>query len=599
MKVNKKKIGETKLSNQSLAGSINQNSKKEVKILKSKNRIITNPLQYTKVNAFPFYGNVEYFLGGENVNKKEKKCIIDKTMNEEFCSSLNSNKLNYTIKQYIEDIDKYGLTDVWIGIISLFEDENDAYGVLTINNFGELYEIGLAHTNKISKKEYGKYFTPNDISKVMSEWFADLKGESICDVCCGTGNLIISFLSTLKPSKAKKLISSGKIYIYDQDELALYICQSTIGIIYGKENASKINCICGDFLDQKIKLPSNCKVISNPPYFKIKENKKSWEITDVIIDTKEFYSSIMEKIIKKSQASVIITPYSFIGGSKFYSLRKIMNDYNGFIVSFDNIPGAIFSGRKHGIFNSNSTNSVRAAITVVENKKTKKGFRCSPLIRFKNEERSLLLQKEKLESFIGNRHQIVNDKNKRYAKCFPEMESILDSWNKNSNKKLSDLTNPDGLYKICVPNTCRYHSVGTKKDLDRVGKITLSFDNKEYFHYAYCLTNSSFCYWHWRLFDGGITYQSSLLNEIPVFFDKISDEDKEILSKIAIDMQEHEDNYLVYKKNAGKLQENVKFPKKYKNIINEIFLKTLGISKMSYDFDIIHSNTAFKKEVFE
>ena len=41
----------------------------------------------------------------------------------------------------------------------------------------------------------------------------------------------------------------------------------------------------------------------------------------------------MEKIIKQSVASVIITPYSYIGSTKFYSLRKFMNNYNGFVVS--------------------------------------------------------------------------------------------------------------------------------------------------------------------------------------------------------------------------------------------------------------------------
>ena len=42
-----------------------------------------------------------------------------------------------------------------------------------------------------------------------------------------------------------------------------------------------------------------------------------------------------------------------------------MNQYNGEIYSFDNVPGNIFCGRKHGIFNTNTSNSVRAAITVV------------------------------------------------------------------------------------------------------------------------------------------------------------------------------------------------------------------------------------------
>ena len=65
---------------------------------------------------------------------------------------------------------------------------------------------------------------------------------------------------------------------------------------------------------------------------------------------------------------------------------------NGFIVSFDNVPGNIFCGRKHGIFNTNTANSVRASITVLKKDDALKGFKVSPLIRFKNEEREKLLK---------------------------------------------------------------------------------------------------------------------------------------------------------------------------------------------------------------
>ena len=54
-----------------------------------------------------------------------------------------------------------------------------------------------------------------------------------------------------------------------------------------------------------------------------------------------------------------------------------------------------------------------------------------------------------------------------------------------------------------------------------------------------------------------------------------------------------EEKYLVYKMNASKMQENVKFPKEYRNEINNIFLKTLGIEKNSNILNKIHSSTIF------
>ena len=84
----------------------------------------------------------------------------------------------------------------------------------------------------------------------------------------------------------------------------------------------------------------------------------------------------MEKIFTQSRSAVVITPFSFISGKKFYSLRKEMCDIgNGFIVSFDNVPGNIFCGRKQGIFNTNTANSVRAAITVFNKSNKLKGFK--------------------------------------------------------------------------------------------------------------------------------------------------------------------------------------------------------------------------------
>lgn len=503
---------------------------------------------------------------------------------------------NYNIDLYKEDLDKNGLQKTWDKILDYCLNNKEVPEILNVKNFGELYEIGLAHTNKIAKKELGKYYTPDDVANLMSSWLEPLKGQNICDVCCGTGNLILSYFNYIGPIKTKNILKKEQLYLYDIDPIALKICVNSIGIIYGKEYIDKIHQYNGDFLNENIVLPKNSKVISNPPYFKISEFNNDWEQTENLQKSKEFYSVIMEKIIKQSNSSVIITPYSFIGGEKFYPLRKVLNNYNGFIVSFDNVPGSIFNGRKHGIFNSNSSNSVRAAITVTENKKSFKGYRISPLIRFKNEERNDLLNNQILNKTIPNTYQIVSEDNKSYYKCFSQLEDCFNSWINNSNVKLKDLLSKEETkYKLCVPNSCRYFTVGTKKELERTGKYNLYFKNENDYNLAYCLINSSFCYWHWRLYDGGITYPLGLLTSIPIFFDCISDTDKEKLIKIATEMKRKEKQYLVYKKNASEMQENVKFPISYRNQINTIFLKNLGI-KDSNILDVIHYNAFFNSK---
>ena len=303
----------------------------------------------------------------------------------------------YNKIQYEQDIKEFGLEKTWHKICDMLYQSQQ---VDFIDNLGEMYELGLSIIDKDEKKNNGQYFTPPDIAKIMSKWLIPLQGKKVADIACGTGNLILSYLDEIGKENALSLLQSGNLYLYDIDEIALQICIASIAMKYGKENIRNIHTVCGDFLNKNIRLPENCKVICNPPYAKL-NIASHYQATKILLETKEYFSAFMEKIIQQSKSSVIITPYSFIGGNKFYPLRLLLNQYNGFIVSFDNVPGNIFAGTKYGIFNSNTSNSVRAAITVVENKPNIQGFRLSHLIRFKTQERTQLLNNKTLEQFIS------------------------------------------------------------------------------------------------------------------------------------------------------------------------------------------------------
>ena len=314
------------------------------------------------------------------IETKPKKLIDGKKYNTQQIIITNAVKErlnNYKLEDYIEDIEKLGLERTWDFICQYaIDSEGSLPDFLNIKNYGELYEIGLAIQNKILKKKSGQYYTPDDVALVMSKWLYKCEGTAVCDVACGTGKLILTYLELIGYDRARKLISSGNLYLYDFDNVALKICKTVISIIYGLDIADSIHDVFCDFLDKSVILPNDCKVISNPPYAQIDEIQDYWEHTNVVLDSKEYYSSFMEKIFNQSRSAVIITPFSFISGSKFYSLRKKMSQIgNGFIVSFDNVPGNIFNGRKHGIFNTNTANSVRAAITVFNSDYIKKGIK--------------------------------------------------------------------------------------------------------------------------------------------------------------------------------------------------------------------------------
>ena len=122
---------------------------------------------------------------------------------------------NYNLAAYTEDIEKKGLKETWNDLCEYILTSKNIADFLSIKNLGELYEIGLAIQNKTSKKKSGQYYTPDDVALVMSQWLFSAKGENVCDVGCGTGNLILTYLNLIGFENARKLISNGNLYLYD------------------------------------------------------------------------------------------------------------------------------------------------------------------------------------------------------------------------------------------------------------------------------------------------------------------------------------------------------------------------------------------------
>lgn len=505
--------------------------------------------------------------------------------------------VDYTLDDYTSDVLAYGLKHTWEKICAYVLEHGES-GILYVSNFGELYEMGLALCDKIAKKDGGQYYTPSDVSFVMAEWFDTLRGDIICDVGCGTGNLILAYFDFIGRERTLEILRNGRLHLYDLDEVAINICIKTLTIKYGREIEGEIHAHIGDFLNSTLRLPENCKVISNPPYAGIDGFPESWAKTDVVLQTKEFYAAFMEKILTQSVASVVITPYSFIGGRKFYAFRHLMNAYNGFVVSFDNVPGTIFCGRKHGIFNTNTGNSVRAAITVVKNDNGEKGFRFSHLIRFKSLERKSLLKCSVLESFVGRKRQKVSKKNPMFAKCDKRLDEVFACWTQVASKRLGHYAKTNGCYDLYIPNSCRYFTSATATPLSRKGQIHLQLDGEDEFYYFFCMINSSFAYWHWRLYDGGITYPKGLLMQMPVFYETLTQEDKTFFRTTTTKMIEQADMFKVTKSNKG-IQENVKYPRAYRNAINQRLLAIIGSHAEASIFDFVHSNMALSVNLGE
>lgn len=520
-----------------------------------------------------------------NITVGYKNNVINKNL---FLSDFNE----YNLDRYLYDIKKFGIETVWNNLCNyLCENKNSLPEFLNLDNLDYLYELALSTVNKEKKKSMGQYYTPDDVATLMSDWFDNCTGDTVCDVACGTGKLIRSYLKFIGYDRAKKLITGGKIYLYDVDAVAIKICKTILSLEYGLDISNHIKTINRDFLDRGITLPKNCKVIANPPYSRITEFGNEWQKTAVLTDTKEIYAAFMEKIFTQSKSAVIITPFSFISDKKFFALRKIMcSEGGGNVVSFDNVPGNIFNGKKHGIFNTNTANAVRAAITVFK-RDGLNGFRISPLIRFKNEQRSKLFNASVLENLLPQKVQTVSEKNASFKKIDKNLTDLFEQWTEKSTYTVNDIISDDKTdYLIDMPNTCRYFTTASSEKLNRKGSMVSFVKNEEYFDFLYCFINSSFTYWWWRIFNGGITYPLGLFKEMPLPINLLSDEDKSFFFNMRKEMVSREKEYVVTKLNAGKLQENIKFPEEYRNKINQ---RILNILKSDVDVSIlnsIHSN---------
>lgn len=421
---------------------------------------------------------------------------------------------------YKESIAEKGLAATWQHILS----NEFPSAAFPENKLAGLYEEGLAIENKIEKKAMGKYYTPDDVATVMAQYLLRFSAHNICDLCCGTGNLILAVLEQMSPEERR----NHEYYIYDIDETALLICQALVREKYGVA----VHMWCGDCLNPNFHLPADSVIISNPPY-----GKK---------DGKEMYAAFIEKIVDERLPAVVITPHSFMGGSSFQPLRNKMDEIGGTIFSFDNVPGNIFKGKKFGIFNSNTANSTRAAITILNPQES--GYLVSPFIRFKTADRAAILNVEYLDSLLPSVRQ-----QGFYYRYFKEDEKWVQEWLQSEMRFADLLSKEETEWRLDFSTSCRYFTVAAKRELQRDGKFVLYFKGEQEYYWGYAILNSDLCYYWHRMCNGGITYPLSLLKEMPI---PASKECRSLCEEI---MRE-EPSFLAYKTNAGKVQETVKLP---------------------------------------
>ena len=83
---------------------------------------------------------------------------------------------------------------------------------------------------------------------------------------------------------------------------------------------------------------------------------------------------------------------------------------------------------------------------------------------------------------------------------------------------------------------------------------------------------------------------------MPVFYDALTSDDRQFFDEMAHEMISCANQFTVTKKNIG-VQENIKYPKTYREKINRRLLNILDCHLSEKTFDIVHSNTALEVNV--
>ena len=482
-----------------------------------------------------------------------------------------------TIKYHLHEIDSLGLQYAWTSsllpslvnymrpdlVISEYKQcassiNTDLLDLLSqqVSNIGELYEYDLAYVNKDLKKKLGQYYTPYDVGAFMSSQLLDIIYEDsqqleylrFVEPCCGCGGLLFPlFDETPVPWK----LINDNLELYDLDETAIEIAKISLIIRYAPSEArvslSDITSYTGDFLANKRILNENDVIIANPPYGHADISSYGTYRTSISAD---LYALFMEKCSTAGFVS-IITPQSFLGARKFQSLRNVlMERASGIVYPFDNVPSPIFCGRKHGIFNTNTSNSVRAAITCMRGD-GKGDWRVAPLMRFKAEERNDL---------FGKVLEIADEATKQSSPAiWYKIPRCLDkALFSEKNITLGDIVSDkgeDAPYHLTVPATPRYYTSASVMPLERASKFTLSFSSREMMEIAYLAINSSLVYGWWRACDGGITISEKTVLSTPL--PPLDTLDIKAISARFEEQVKLEPSRKVVKKNAGKPNENI------------------------------------------
>lgn len=461
-------------------------------------------------------------------------------------------------------------------VLGVSPRDDDLLAGLSIGEVGACYEALLARLDRGRRRDSGQFFTPDDAARFMAVQSTGFPAGVWLDPCCGVGNLSWHLAGAQADPAA---FIKTHLVLVDEDETALVSAVALIGTQYAAPGDGEAvrslreRAVRRDFLS-RARLPDHDFVIANPPYAKAPE-RRGYETGRC----RDLFAYFMERVVKESRGFIAVTPASYLSAPKFALLRNVLDreSSGGEVVVFDNVPDTLFRGYKFGSHNTSKTNFVRAAVTVCAPEMH--GWRVTPIIRWQAADRTVMFQQcqELLEPRRIGPHG-------EWVKVPPSLGTVWDGL-ASETQTLADLVvDEETEFRLDVALTPRYFVSATYRGLDRTSKAVLHFATPEDCGRAAIVLNSSIPYLWWRALDGGVNLPRRVLFSVPIPAGVRFD------AHLVARLRQSEDENLVVKLNAGRINENVKHPP---TLVGDLDAVVMPGGVHGRDLRILYTNSMF------
>ena len=327
----------------------------------------------------------------------------------------------------------------------------------------------------------------------------------------------------------------------------------------------------------------------NPPYVRVKSKEYS-HLGFQSNKCGNLSAYFLEQAIEITEIGKVIcqiVPQSIIQSKGMNSIRKILHTRCSSIdiEAYGCVPGYMFDQGKIGSNSSTSITQRVAIITAVTGEAKTPILTSTRFIRWGSKERDILfdgLQKTRIPNQLSVDYDfpMIGEENAKKV--------LLKT--KATNRTLSDIFSSNNRLKLFVPKAVRYFCTAARNDLHR-SQIELNFLDFSSRNMAQILINSSFFYWHWRIYGNGFQVSNRDLLRLPIPSVEAQENYHKEINSMANRLHRRRKSLAVKKSNKGMI-ENIKYDNDAK-LMNDLdkLVRTLFELEADYPFHASKENS--------